>query len=629
MSMLDAALKLVSQGFYVFPCHPDGKTPIYKGWQNQATNKPEEVRKLWTDFAGRECDYNIGIFTSRFGDNEALVAIDVDNKGEKKGDEQLLKLELEGKELPPTFEQITPTGGRHLLYRVKEPVGNGVNKIAPGIDTRSKGGYVLGAGSKINGAVYTAIQRALLPPPDWVLSLCGRKTQEKQNVLHLEMFDQARAVSRAIHYLEHEAPVSVQGAGGDHTAFVVAAKLKDLGVPRIDAVPLLMGHWNERCQPPWSPEELDVKVSNGYQYSSNPFGTDALEAQFSKVTDTKPSNDKMLPVKHYADIRPSVYRKPLVQNLLNPSDVALAFAESNNGKSWFAIELAHAIATGQPFLGRKTVQAPVLYIVAEGAEGFKRRIAAYQKQKGYNPQEVPFFMIEEQVNFLTAQGEDVKALVASMKHIEEKSGPIGLLIIDTLSRVMGAGDENKSEDMNLFNNRITRIAKETGAHVLIIHHQGKDSTKGARGHSSLRAAVDTEIRVEKKADLTFVATVTKQRDMEFCEPLAFKLEKVVIGKDPEGDLIESCVVVPAALPIKDHHLSPVAELALDALLELSGIFEETAVPIADWRDAFNKRYQADNKKAKGMAWSRAKTELVLKNRVSLDDEHATLIGGGK
>lgn len=631
MSFLEAALKLASQGFYVFPLLPDGKTPAFEGWQNQATRDPEKIRQLWTDFTGRECDYNIGIFTSRFGDGEALIAVDVDNKKGKNGAEQLLKLELEGKTLPPTWEQITPTGGRHLVYRVKEPVGNGVNSLAPGIDTRSKGGYVVGAGSRIGGKEYIPIPRAIGNPPEWVISACGRRVREKPNVLHMEMFDAGRANNRATHYLQNEAPIAVEGNGGDHTTFSVAAKLKDFGVSQADALDLMLRHWNDRCQPPWHPHELERKVDNAYRYGLLPQGAIAPEAQFSPIKEDEPRpTARILPFRHYSEIKPNLARRALVQKLLNPGDVSLVFAEANNGKSWFSIDLAHSIATGQEFLGRKVQQHPVVYIVAEGAEGFKKRVAAYQKQKGLNPQAVPFYMIDEHINLLNEQAEDLKALVATLRHIEEKAGPVGLLIIDTMARVMGAADENSSEDMNLFNARVTRIAKETGTHVMVIHHAGKDSSKGARGHSSLRAAVDTEIRVEKKSDDTFVATVTKQRDQEFGEPLAFRLEKVVLGKDLDGEIVDSCVVVKATPPRKAQHLSPVAAEALQVLERLSekdGIFDLKAVPLVDWRDAFWAEFYPDaNRKTKASAWSRAKSELVTKERVSVDSEHATLIG---
>jgi len=86
-----------------------------------------------------------------------------------------------------------------------------------------------------------------------------------------------------------------------------------------------------------------------------------------------------------------------------------------------------------------------------------------------------------------------------------------------------------------------RLRKETGAAVLLIHHCGKDASKGARGHSSLRGAVDTEIAIEGQAGRR-TATVTKQRDLPSGQLFAFELEQQMLGHDEDGDPVFSCIV---------------------------------------------------------------------------------------
>lgn len=122
------------------------------------------------------------------------------------------------------------------------------------------------------------------PAPQWLIDMCGCAPERKQaETSPPERVDQKRAATRAIHYLEQEAPEAVEGAGGDHTTYTVACKVKDYGVPEIEAVALMLDHWNDRCAPPWAPEELRVKVANAYRYGVDPVGSAAPEAQFEPV----------------------------------------------------------------------------------------------------------------------------------------------------------------------------------------------------------------------------------------------------------------------------------------------------------------------------------------------------------
>jgi hypothetical protein len=134
--------------------------------------------------------------------------------------------------------------------------------------------------------------------------------------------------------------------------------------------------------------------------------------------------------------------------------------------------------------------------------------------------------------------------------------PCRLVILDTLARAMGGGDENKGQDMGTAVASMDSVRLATGAHVLLVHHCGKNEALGARGHSSLRAAVDTEIEISR-ADGENISTVrvTKQRDMPTGDPMPFSLESVMLGLDRRGKPITSCVVrhedaIMASLPGK-------------------------------------------------------------------------------
>jgi hypothetical protein len=278
MSPLDHALALAAKGFHLFPCMPGSKLPAIKAWPAQASRDPQKIERWARKYDG--CNW--GIFTGKFGDDAALLVVDVDNKGAKHGGATLLALELAGHDFEPTLEATTPTGGRHLVYRVGAAVRQGVDVLGLGLDIRSHGGYIVAPGSVIDGKVY-AIVHDVEPTtaPTWLVERCGAARTRIANRERLPGIDPERARARAVEYLTQHAPEAVEGAGGDHTTFKVAAKLKDLGVDEAAAVELMLEHWHDGCG--WSPDELAVKVANAFRYGANPPGADAPEAQFEPV----------------------------------------------------------------------------------------------------------------------------------------------------------------------------------------------------------------------------------------------------------------------------------------------------------------------------------------------------------
>src|SRR4051812_18886432 len=80
-----------------------------------------------------------------------------------------------------------------------------------------------------------------------------------------------------------------------------------------------------------------------------------------------------------------------------------------------------------------------------------------------------------------------------------------MVVIDTLFRALAGGNENACEDMGTVVANADRIRAATGACVLMIHQCGKDAVRGMRGHSSLKAATDSEIEVACGADKVSIA----------------------------------------------------------------------------------------------------------------------------
>jgi hypothetical protein len=127
--------------------------------------------------------------------------------------------------------------------------------------------------------------------------------------------------------------------------------------------------------------------------------------------------------------------------------------------------------------------------------------------------------------------------------VTASGGAGGLLVIDTLNRASGGADENSSKDMGEIIDAAKGLQAQLGGTVLLIHHSGKDATKGLRGHSSLHAALDAAVEVRREGDRR-EWVIAKSKDDGDSAAYPFRLEVVEIGTDEHGDPLTSCAVVP-------------------------------------------------------------------------------------
>ena len=294
----------------------------------------------------------------------------------------------------------------------------------------------------------------------------------------------------------------------------------------------------------------------------------------------------------------------LVKNWFARETISVIYGDSNCGKSFLALDIAGHVAAGADWMKNRVRQGKVLYLASEGGKGFAKRIAAIKLENNilYENMADNLQLLPVQVDF---HGEDDVNAVISL--IQEQD--FSLIVVDTLAMTMGAGSENDGADMGQYIKNIMLLKSKFNCHVMIIHHSGKDRGKGARGHSSLRAAVDTEIEV--KADgLMRVATALKQRDLENGKKVAFSLMGVQLGFDEDGDPITSCVVKPEELSSCSTHVkrqpkghTQIALQALDDALAKDGrkLLDKENYPqnrnvvsIDRWRHSYM-RMRADNK----------------------------------
>ena len=254
------------------------------------------------------------------------------------------------------------------------------------------------------------------------------------------------------------------------------------------------------------------------------------------------------PLMWLSDVNAVLSQSYVVRGLIGSGSAVVIYGDSNSGKTFFTLDLALHIAAGQSWREHRVQAGLVVHIAAEGGDGIRNRLAACRKEAPWT-HGAPFAVLSQTVDLLDPLA-DTGALIELIQAAEETTGAkVAAIVLDTLARVMVAGNENDSRDMSAFIANVDRIRAETGAAVMIVHHCGKDSSKGARGHSSLRAAVDTEILIEG-LEGTRIATVTKQRDMPSGQRYAFDLVPIEIGTDLEdGTRITSCVVAVTDAPV--------------------------------------------------------------------------------
>ena len=329
-----------------------------------------------------------------------------------------------------------------------------------------------------------------------------------------------------------------------------------------------------------------------------------------------------------------------VERLLCSRRLSVLFGVSGCGKTYLAVDLAYHVAAGRPWFGRQVEQCGVVYVAAEGGHGIRKRVAALRQRFG-DDGGTPMWFLMRPVDLRGAEG-DLGALERTVRGLaNDLPDGIGLIIIDTLSRCLAGGDENSSEAMGGFVQAIDHLRMTTGAHVLVVHHSGKDTSKGARGHSLLRAATDTEIECTWDPETKIAtATVRKQRDLECAGDFSFGLQTIVLGTDRRGKPITSCVVEPmdGAAPASKPRMSDGTRIGYDRLCKALDEHGEVppyntnipqnwrAVRVGHWRKIFYAGTPSDEGKpeategAKKQAFRRAREKLQADGAIQIHDD---------
>lgn len=546
---LQAALFLAKRGFFILPISPEKEGQILlpgkkygKDPYDSATTDPSTIQEWWQQTPNAN---------PAIAGGKGHVVIDIDIKSGKNGLISIAELEKELGPLPPTFTQLTPSGGEHRIY-ISPPIPS-MNDFRPGIDIKGTHGFVYAVGSerkKYEGKSYKLKSETIKELPQKWIDFLIQKQVKSTPILEPIIpsnIDQEKAIELAKSYLQ-TAPEAIEGQSGDATTYVVAAKLKDFGVSQQNAFTLLSSPlWYNGCG--WTAEDLQTKIKNAYQYGKNPIGIDNPSAIFSDLTPPVVSDVKSQSL--FRSIQTLVsggsFDDGLVDRILSKQSVAMLVGPSNVGKTFLTLDLGFAIATGKPWLTEfETDKGAVVYIGLETSDqDLAARKSAYLS-KHPETDLSQFYFSAEPYDLSSPQSPSWQKLLPALESIHRQS-PLKLIIIDTFAKALGGHDENSANEAGAFIKACDKLRSTFSCAVLFVHHFGKDKDKGARGSSAIFAGVDTEISVRRK-DRSLELQITKQRllmPLEYSIPYALKT--VEVGKTPKGKIVTSCFVERVAM----------------------------------------------------------------------------------
>ncbi|MGA0615620.1 AAA family ATPase [Paracoccus sp. KR1-242] len=321
------------------------------------------------------------------------------------------------------------------------------------------------------------------------------------------------------------------------------------------------------------------------------------------------------------------YREPeyVVGDLIETESLGMIFGDPGGGKSFLAVDIGLCVATGTPFHGKEVMKGSVFLIAGEGHNGLARRFAAWAKNKGRSLTGVPMFKSRRAAQFLDAAS--AKAVCKTVDKLAKLHGTPRLIIVDTVARNFGPGDENSTMEMGQFITAMDDLrVRYPGATVMLVHHTGHAEKNRARGAIALKAALDFEFRVEMDKPQVRVIN-TRMKDGPTPADLHFTLETVQLEGKATGAILRSA----EAPPVKPKAHTPTQRMALEtfeAAAREHGIWNEgedgketfAGLHIEDWRGFFYAAHTGDTPEAKKKAFQRVRGELVERDDLRVEND---------
>lgn len=234
----------------------------------------------------------------------------------------------------------------------------------------------------------------------------------------------------------------------------------------------------------------------------------------------------------------------LVESWLPEGGIHLLYAPKDCFKSFLAVDWFLCVATGRPWHGFEVQQGPCVYIAGEGNRGLRRRFRAWCIHHGVEFESLPIAVSQWPMQALDPA--NIAQWSGHLAEVEAHYGaPARFVVVDTLATNFGPGDENAPTDMARFLAMLAiHIKRDAGTTILVVHHSGKDATKGARGGSSIEGNAEAVFTLERtSADDTVELSCKHIKDGERPPPLLLKARSVELGvNDRHGDPMTSLVL---------------------------------------------------------------------------------------
>ena len=205
----------------------------------------------------------------------------------------------------------------------------------------------------------------------------------------------------------------------------------------------------------------------------------------------------------------------LVEDYLYRDSLAWLGGKPGHGKTFVAVELACCVGTGTAWHGHTVTQGRVLYLIAEGASGLAQRVDAWMLAHGRNADNVLFLPIPIRM----MESVDIAAFAALLAELQ----PV-LVVLDTQARVTVGAEENSSRDMGRFVDALEELRRQSGACILVVHHEPRNG-ENLRGSTALEGAATTILRVSKDGTVVEL-TNPKQKDTPEQAPLLLALTPI-------------------------------------------------------------------------------------------------------
>lgn len=450
--MLQAALYLAERGYAVFPCRPNDKPPLGGRGCLDATADANQVEAWWTATPNA----NVGLATA------GLLVVDIDRQPDGSPNPWPQDAE-QAADLAKAPCSLTPNGGRHFIFRQPsdQALGNSVSRLAPHVDTRGDGGYVVAPPSELSSGAYRWLAGQELDcrpdqlplPPQWLLdALAERKPAASGATV--------------------QTSGSIAEGGRNDAIFKIGSKLRGQGFGEREILALAQQFNLSHCRPPLDAAEVERTIRSSAEYEPN-------EGSLVETLIAGPSKDRQLRIVCLDAVAPEEVEW-LWPDRVAIGKVSLLIGDPGLGKSFLTIDMAARVSAGKQWPDTSAVNpaGDVVFLAAEDDLGDTVRprldAAGANVKRVFAVQGVMFGRDAKEERAFTLDG-DLSVLEAAIKTLPE----CRLVVIDPISAYMGKVDSHNNSEVRGVLGPLKELAERNRVAVLCVSHLNKSSTQSA------------------------------------------------------------------------------------------------------------------------------------------------------